>query len=344
MKTVLVAFALAGVLVSGPSWGKGLRGTASSLASPLVREWLREVQAPSRGDDPALEVLPCEEAVRLFMDRGAHFAVVESGFTPEEGKELLARPALDLPVAIAGVAVVYNVPGVPEGLQLSPGLLSLILLGEVANWNHPKIVQMNPGLSLPAMVIRVVPRSAGSGTRDLLPSFLMRMDLDRTTRLSDRGALVWPTGKVVRGDPQVLESLSAWAGSLGVIDASFAHRKEVPTAAILNASGRFVRPSPASLAAAASDLVRLPENFQVSLSSSSVIGAYPLSSFLWCMTYRDPAKVLRGKGRGKDLADLLGSILTVGQGKAEGLGFAPLPGHLRDQVLERAGTMVRDRP
>jgi len=332
MKTVLL-IVLGCFLAPSLSLADGLRGAVSNLASPLVREWL----AGSLG--LSLETLPGEEAVRLFMDRKAHFAVVESGFTPEEGKELLVRPALDLPVAIAGAAVVYNVPGVPEGLQLSPGLLSLILLGEIANWNHPKIVQMNPGLSLPAMAIRVVPRSAGSSARDLLPSCLMRMDLDGTIRFSDRGALLWPTGKVVPGDPEVLESLSAWAGSLGVIDASFAHRKQAPTASILNASGRFVRPSPASLAAAASDLVHLPENLQVSLSFSSAAGAYPLSSFLWCMTYRDPAKAFRDKRKGKALAELVGSLLTGGQAKADSLGFAPLPGRLRDQVLEKARTI-----
>jgi phosphate transport system substrate-binding protein len=139
----------------------------------------------------------------------------------------------------------------------------------------------------------------------------------------------------------VLEALSAWAGSLGVIDASFAHRKKAPTAAILNASSRFIQPSPASLAASASDLRSLPENFEVSLAASSASGAYPLASFIWVMAYQDPGKVFKDKGKGKSVGAFLGSILTRGQEAAVHPGFAPLPGGLRDQVLERAQSAGR---
>jgi phosphate transport system substrate-binding protein len=327
------------VLVPTLTWGgEDLRVSSSTLAAPL----LRHGGEPALGPRFSVQTHSAGKALRLWMDRKVLFAVVESPLTPTDWKELLARPAVQLPIAIGAVAVVYNAPGVPEGLKLSPGLLSRIFSGEVKNWNDPRIAQTNPEIFLPALPIHLVPKAQGSGLRDLFPTLLMRLDDDWVPTDPGASALAWPVGKKVGDDAEALRALEEWPGTLAVLDLPFVSERGLPTAALLNQAGRYVRPSPESLAAAASDLPRLPDNFEVALMASGAPEAYPLASFIWLMGYRDPGKVFGA--RGKKVAEFLGSVLPPGPGPATGMGFAPLPGHLRDQIMERAGTMVQDRP
>jgi len=333
MKDLGRPFFLLLVLIPTLTWGgEGFRVASSDLAASLLR--------PMGGISS--QALPAGEALGLWMDRKTLFALVETPLTRDEWKDLLARPAYQLPVAIGAVAVVYNAPGVPEGLKLSPGLLSRIFSGEVRNWNDPRIVQMNPGIPLPALPIRLTPKARGAGLRDLFPSLLMRLDGDWTPADPGASALLWPVGKKAQDDAEVLRTLKGWPGVLAVLDLPFVLEHGLPTAALLNEAGRYMRPSPDSLAASSSDLMSLPDNFEVALSASSAPAAYPLSSFIWLMAYRDPGKVFGKKGRGSAITGFP-EVLLRDAGAVP--GFAPLPGRLRAQVLERARAIgVSDRP
>jgi len=337
MKTqvFLVLFVL-GLLAPVASRGEGkFVGASSPLAAPLVLRWMEDLQAARPGSRTTLRTRPAQKALDLWRARKALFAAVESPLTPEEQKDLLAWSPFQLPVAIGAAAVVYNAPGVPDGLKLSPGLLSRIFNGEVGNWNHPHIAQMNQGTTLPPMPIRVIAREAGP--RDLFPALLAGRDADRIGKTRGDGLLDWAVGSTVKGDGEALRSLREWAGGIALVDASFVLTQGLPSAAVMNQAGRYIQPSPASLAAAASDIVRLPANFQVALSGSIAPEAYPLSSFLWMMLYQDAAKAYKDRGKASALAEFLRFVLTQGQEKAGSLGFAPLPERLRVQVLERAG-------
>jgi phosphate transport system substrate-binding protein len=63
------------------------------------------------------------------------------------------------------VVAAYNLPGVPDkGLKLTGPVLADIYLGKITKWNDPRIVELNPELSLPDADIITVHRSDGSGT------------------------------------------------------------------------------------------------------------------------------------------------------------------------------------
>ena len=45
---------------------------------------------------------------------------------------------LQVPVALGGEAISYNLPGVATGLKLTPSVLANIFLGKITTWDAPR--------------------------------------------------------------------------------------------------------------------------------------------------------------------------------------------------------------
>lgn len=62
---------------------------------------------------------------------------------------------LQIPQLAGGIGLTYNVPGVALGvsLNLSREALARIWLGEITNWNHTILTELNPGVILPDLNI-----------------------------------------------------------------------------------------------------------------------------------------------------------------------------------------------
>ena len=63
-----------------------------------------------------------------------------------------ADGAVNLPVYLDGVAVIYNLPGVTD-LKLSSATIAKIFSLKITTWNDPAIVADNPDAKLPATAI-----------------------------------------------------------------------------------------------------------------------------------------------------------------------------------------------
>ncbi len=60
-----------------------------------------------------------------------------------------ANGVLQIPWALAATVVSYNVPGIKAHLHLTGTALANIFLGQITNWNDPKIKKLNPLAKLP---------------------------------------------------------------------------------------------------------------------------------------------------------------------------------------------------
>ena len=58
-------------------------------------------------------------------------------------------PVLQVPVELGGVALSYNVPGVPRGLHLDGPTLASIFDGRITNWDNPEIAKVSGVSKLP---------------------------------------------------------------------------------------------------------------------------------------------------------------------------------------------------
>ncbi|MEJ2854126.1 MULTISPECIES: hypothetical protein [unclassified Saccharothrix] len=131
---------------------------------------------------------------------------------------------------------------------------------------------------------------------------------------------------------------------LAVVDTATAARYGLPTAKLRNASGAFVAPDDAGLAAALNEMtptavpgVKRPN------PKATAAGAYPLPN----VTYAALAPSTVDKKRGAEYARFLRYATGQGQtrGEATGqlpLGYLPLPDSMRKQAADAATVIERD--
>lgn len=334
---MLLAVSLIGVTQAHAD--TSLKGTGSVLPAPLYLKWIAEWHHTQAGVKTQYEIKDSSEAVNKALNHGSDFAATDTPFTLEEERLAQSRTILHLPVALEAVAITYNLPGVSTGLQLSPAILSDIFRGVVKKWNSTAIKELNPGVELPDLEIRVVHREEESSLHDLFPSFLAKLDSQWTFKREKDKKLHWPVGQNVKGNDKVLEKLRLWPGTVAAVDLSFAGQKHLPVAALKNEAGEFVPPSVESLTAAVSDLQNLPEDFQVNLTQSHAKGAYPLCAFSYFLVHQNYFNVYHDHKRGQALVDFLNWVLTDGQKMEGDLSYAPLPENFLSQVREKIKTI-----
>lgn len=317
-----------------------LRSSGCSLAAPLLAQWTTEYRRLAPGVTFAHTPTGSAAAVRAFAGGETEFAC-SGGALSEDDRILLgvARPVRQVPLAAAGIAIAYNLPGV-VGLRLSARSLALILRGEVTRWDHEAIGDDNPGRDLPGTAIRVVYRSDAAESTRVLGEFLQTVapgDWNQGTgmRLSS------PAGTGAEGAEGVGRAVGATSGSIGYTTTEAASRAPLATAAIQNASGRFVLPTPETISAAvsASEFAFDRLSFRLYFGPG-VTEAYPLSTFVYLVYDRASA----------DRAQLVAIehfatwVLGEGQRTAERLGYAAVPLAARTAVLDVVSGLDPARP
>jgi len=242
-----------------------------------------------------------------------------------------AAPSLDVfhvPTVVGGVVLVYNLPGNPQELNLTPQLLAGIFSGKIRKWNDPAIRQWNKGAHLPDADIAVVHRSDGSGTTYVFTSYLAQVSPDWKARAG--ATIEWPAGVGAIGNEGVANQVSTTPNSISYIELTYAIQHHMTYAAVRNPAGRFIRAGIESIAAAVATHTHTgPDDLRFSSLNSPAKDAYPISTFTWLLVPKagaDPQK------RAAE-ARFLHWMLTTGQRQCSALGYAPLPADIVREEL-----------
>ncbi len=322
--------------LANPVFGDvSLKGAGSVLSAPLFLRWTQEYHRLHPEIKLRYETNNSAEGIDRFLGRGAEFAATDSPLTDSEERKTLAHPVLHLPVAIEAVAITYNLPGVPGGIKLSPGVLSKIFMGALKKWNDIAISELNPGVTFPNMDILVVHRGDESSLHDLFPGVLAKLDPEWTLKREKDKSLKWPVGENIKGNEKVMEKIRKWPGVIAAVDFSFASQNHLPMAQLKNMAGHYVEPSEESLQAAALDLVSLPEDGKVILGRSRSPQAYPLCGFCWLLAYQDCFRTTHDHPKAKALVDFLNWVFSDGQKLEKDLTYVPLPDSFDEQMKEK---------
>jgi phosphate transport system substrate-binding protein len=325
LKLGLIVFVLSGLLASSAFADVSLKGTGSFLAAPLLGKWIEGYHHLHPEVKIKYEIKTSSDGINQWLGRGAEFSMTDTPLTPQEEKKILGRAAFHLPVALEAVAITYNLPGISTGLRFSPKVLSSVFIGTLKKWNDPALKELNPGVHLPDMDILVLHRQEESSLHDLFPSWIGKIDSKWTLKREKDKNLHWPVGQNLKGNEKVYEKMRKWPGVIAAVDFPYALQNHLPLAEIRNGAGVFVAPSPESIQASASDLVSLPDDFKVSLSSSRVKEAYPLCTFSWLLVYQDTFKAYHDHKRGTAVVEFLKWIYSDGQKVAADASYVPLP-------------------
>jgi phosphate transport system substrate-binding protein len=225
-----------------------LTGAGSSAAAPIYRVWSREYQKAT-GTALAYEAVGSSAGLKKIKAGETGFGA--SDVAPSEA-ELNADGLVVFPVAITGIAPVVNLPRIADGqLRLSGDVLARIFMGEIDKWSAPEIRQLNPGVTLPDMPIKVVARSDGSGTTYNFADYLAKVHAPWKERFGVKTAIAWgPSVTQAKGSDGVVKAVKETAGAIGYVDYGYVADNKLAAVAMRNEDGEFVKPGTTAFQAA----------------------------------------------------------------------------------------------
>jgi phosphate transport system substrate-binding protein len=236
---------------------------------------------------------------------------------------------LHIPTVAGADVVAYNLPGNPK-LKFDADTIAGIFVGQIKKWNDPKIMALNPGVTLPDQEIVVVHRSDGSGTTYIWTDYLSKISPEWKTKVGTNTSVNWPTGIGGKGNEGVAGQIKQTPGALGYVELIYAIQNKMPYADVKNSAGEFVTPTLESITAALAT-AEIPDDFRFSMTNAPGKDAYPICGATWLLVYeqqKDPAK-------GKKLVEFLKWAIKDGEKMAKDLNYAPLPESVQQQVLKR---------
>lgn len=309
-----------------------LTGAGATFPYPLYARWISDYVAQT-GVRINYQSVGSGSGIRQFSERLVDFGASDVPMTDEEVARMDGG-ILHIPTVAGALAIIYNVPGVPDGLRLDGSVLADIYMGRVKRWNSPRIAGLNPGLLLPPMDISAVHRSDASGATYVFTDFLSSTSSFWKATQGPATLVRWAVGEGEAGNEGVAGRVKQSAGAIGYVELAYARQNRLQVAGIKNFHGEFVLPSRASVVAAASSVILQKadsSDFRYSIVNATTPEAYPISSFSWILIYRNQ----RDPGKGKKLVDFLEWALSDGAAQAMALDYASLPEALAVQVRQR---------
>ena len=297
---------------------KVLVGAGSTFVYPLVSQWIADY-AQRSGVTVTYGAVGSGGGIAAVSDRTVDFGASDAPLTPDQLGA--CNGCAQIPWALGGTAIAYNLDGAPQHLRLSGRVLAEIYLGKITAWNDPAIARLNTGATLPATHISPVFRSDASGTSYNFSDYLSHVSPAWRRKIGAASTQpAFPAGQGAKGSSGVAGLVSHADGALTYVDVAYATTSHLPYAAIENAAEKPTLPDVQSCAAAAASAPHPKPNRGISIVDppASAATAYPICTFTYVI-------VPRSSPKGAALKSFLDYALTTGQRFGPKLLFSPLP-------------------
>jgi phosphate transport system substrate-binding protein len=298
-----------------------LNGAGATFPNPIYQKWFTEYSATHPGVRINYQSLGSGAGIRQTIAGTIDFGASDS---PMSDEQLSACPTkvLHIPTVLGAVVPAYNISGVKQDLRFTPELLAGIFLGKIDNWNDPAIAAINPGVKFPDLPIVVVHRSDASGSTYMFTDYLSKVGPEWSSRVGKGTSVRWPVGPGGKGNEGVAGEIRQIDGSLGYIELIYAVQNNISYGSVRNKSGKYVKASLESTAAAAAGAAaNMPDDYRISITDAEGRDAYPIAGFTWLLVPQQS----RDASKGKVLHDFLVWMLQAGQHEATTLFYVPLP-------------------
>jgi phosphate transport system substrate-binding protein len=325
---VVLVFAIAGgFITSALAAERELIGAGATFPYPLYSKMF-DVYAKEYNVKVNYQAIGSGGGIRQLINKTVDFGASDAVLTDED-INAAGGPIVHIPTCAGAVVITYNLPNDPV-IRFTPDVVADIFLGKIKKWDDQRIRAANPGITLPASDITVVHRSDGSGTTNIFSGYLSKVSKDWKEKVGTGTALNWPVGLGAKGNPGVAGLVKQTPGSLGYVELIYALQNKMPYGDIQNKKGKFIKPSLASVSAAAN--ISLPDDMKVSLTDSSAPDGYPISGFTWIILYREEKYGDKTEDKVKTQVRLLWWMTHEGQKYAEPLQYAPLSKAAREKA------------
>ncbi len=314
-----------------------LTGAGASFPAPIYQSWFTDLNKKYPNLQVNYQSVGSGAGVEQFIKGTVDFGASDVAMKDDEIQKVPAdKGVLLLPMTAGSIVLAYNLPGNPE-IKLPRAVYIDILLGNIKNWNDPKIAAANPDVKLPDQPITVVYRSDGSGTTGVFTQHLSTVSPDWKSKVGDGKTVNWPVGLGAKGNEGVTAQIQQTQGSIGYVEYGYAKQNNLKFAALENKSGTFVVPTEAS-ASKTLEAVTLPENLRAFITDPEGAESYPVVTYTWIMVYKKYPDVAKAKA----IEAMIEYGLTEGQKIAPELGYVPLPANVIQKVAAAADQISPD--
>jgi len=138
-----------------------LSGAGSTVVAPLISEWATQFQTFD-GDSVSYDQVGSQSAVDYISSGAVDFAATDSPLSAAQTR--VCPECVQIPWTLTAIGIGYDVPSIGNRLWLNGRVLAQIYLGQITNWNDPRIKTLNPGVSLPTLRITPVYTNASGDT------------------------------------------------------------------------------------------------------------------------------------------------------------------------------------
>ncbi len=251
--------------------GAVISGSGASAVQRAMLTWSATVCREPYTQPVQYTLKNSVDGLRDFVVKLSDYAITGLPFEAEELAKLekQGRKFAYAPLATSALVFGYRLFDRQSGeqitdLRLTPGLLAEIFTGQIANWNDPRIQELNPGYKFPPQV-RPVGRADNSHATWMVTSFFGALAPGAYEAGGDvyggGPKTVYPSTGAVdlrTGAPGVAQEVARPAteqdtsvyGHIGWMDMSYAMQYGLAMVAVQNAAGEFVTPNDESISAA----------------------------------------------------------------------------------------------
>ncbi len=304
-----------------------INAAGSSFAFPIYSKWFHAYGATHKSVQFNYQSIGSGGGIHQFQNKTVDFGASDVPMTPAEMAKAPGK-VFHIPTVLGAVCITYDLPGIKSSLYFTPDVLADIYMAKITKWNDPRIVAENPHVKMPNLPIILVTRSDSSGTNAVFTEYLGKVSpmFKKTVGVGKIGR--WPGGLGGKGNAGVTSLVEQNPGAIGYVELVYAASNHLPIAYVKNAAGVYVKPSIASVvAAAATEAPKMPSDFRVSITNAPGKKAYPISSYTFILVYTKMPKA-----KGQAIVRFLDWAMGPGQRLTKALYYAPLPRSVEAKV------------
>ena len=335
-----------------PAGSVQINGAGATFPLPIYTEWTYAYSYV----DPSVVInyqgIGSGGGKKAIVDGTVDFAGSDSLLKQEEydaGKDLQMYP-----MVASAVVPIYNIAWameVPQGTTLPKLVLDRQTLvdiynGKINKWNDPAIVALNPDLKdyLPDATITAVHRSDGSGTTEIFTKALTAFSSDWTA--GGASSVQWPVDKAGngvggKGNQGVAAAVINTPNSLGYTEISFATSNNLLFADVVNKAGNKVTANAESIASAMTTFgtKAFDDKLTATIVDGEGAGDWPIVGYTYLILHTNS---MQDCTKAQKLLAYIKWTLTdpSAADRAAKLGYAVLPGEVRDTVLAKLGEVT----
>ena len=336
-----------GALATAPV---SIAGNGSSFAAPALQIWTDAVTQAPYSLTVNYTSSSSGQGRYEFTNGTVDYAVSDTGYVNSSvGTTPPTFPYQFIPITAAGVAFMYNIPGLTQTLQLTSYTACLLLTGQITNWDDPALKQngANANVTLPNLPVLPITESDPAGTNFVLEEYCIAQQpavwAKYAANMGAKGAPpsgvpISPTtpgsnweapgnGYDTQSTSAVASNVVSNAGAIGPVQVNYANDSGFTgsdpahgVAAVENASGKFTLPTPVDVASALAYATQQSNGTHVLNFNGLGPNVYNPSTYSYLLT----PTTGWSSGKGDTMSQFVNYVLTLGQQAAPKAGYATL--------------------